>query len=182
MMVSVSLLALIFAGLAMVLGQTNRAVRTGTSVMDLEARGSRAMQRMVAALRAADMANLGAVPAAPLSASSVTFQRNLGYDGTQTVLSAPCEIGVDANGSIVFTEDVGLPGERAVPWVRGTAALLEGEVLNVADDNGNGLNDEPGLCFTLDGRLLTIRFTLEDRTPEGVPLTRTWMTRVLCRN
>jgi len=180
--VSFGLLGIVFSGLAMMLGQTNRAVQSGSAVMSLESRGSRTMHRIVDALRRADLASISAVPDAPFSSGAITFQKNLGYGESAVEWSTPHAIAVDANGVITISEDVGLASERATPWCSGVPALLEGEILNGIDDNGNGLSDEPGLCFTRTGSLLTIRFTLEGQTPEGVPLTRTWMTRVLCRN
>ena len=84
----------------------------------------------------------------------------MGYDGSAVEWSTPHAISVDANGTIMISEDVGLASERATPWCSGVPALLDGEILNGIDDNGNGLSDEPGLCFTRSGSLLTIRFTL----------------------
>ena len=61
---------------------------------------------------------------------------------------------------------------------------LEGEVPNGADDNGNGIVDENGLCMTWDANsnLLTIMLTLERVSPNGGLTTRTVQTSVQVRN
>ncbi len=41
--------------------------------------------------------------------------------------------------------------------------MLEGEEANGMDDNGNGLIDEQGLCFVVDGKTVTVRLTAESR-------------------
>ena len=64
--VSFGLLGIVFSGLAMMLGQTNRAVQSGSAVMSLESRGSRTMHRIVDSLRRADLASVSAVPDTPL--------------------------------------------------------------------------------------------------------------------
>ncbi len=178
---STAILGIVFAGLSIVLAASRRSMTSGSSVMDLEARGNRAMQRIVSALRTTDAVSVAAVPIAPFSAGEVTFQRNLGYQGQQTVWSTPNRLSL-AGGSITLTENQGLGNERATQWCSGVTPMLEGEILNGVDDNGNGLIDEPGLCFERAGALVTIRFTLSTSTPDGEALVRTWMTRILCRN
>jgi hypothetical protein len=71
-----------------------------------------------------------------------------------------------------------------VVWARDVSDLLEGEIENDADDNGNGLVDERGLSFEIDdtGNVLTIRLTCE-RLDEGRrPLRKTVETAVRLRN
>jgi hypothetical protein len=66
-----------------------------------------------------------------------------------------------------------------VNWVR---ELLEGELPNGLDDNGNGLIDESGLSFEIDGDTITIRLTLERFDAEGTLITRTVETAVTLKN
>jgi hypothetical protein len=97
--------------------------------------------------------------------------------------------GLDDNGNglvdegvIVWTENPGLVDERRVirsHWVR---EYLEGELPNGLDDNGNGLRDERGLCFSIEGDVLTIRITLERRDDDGRIHTKTVQTSVRVRN
>ena len=60
---------------------------------------------------------------------------------------------------------------------------LEGEIgNNLIDDNGNGLVDEAGLCFDLDGERLNIRLTLERRMGDGTLITHTAQRTIALRN
>jgi len=84
---------------------------------------------------------------------------------------------------IVWIENVGLANQRTrviTEWVREN---LEGEIgNNFIDDNGNGLVDEAGLCFDLDGERLNIRLTLERRMGDGTLITHTAQRTIALRN
>mgnify|MGYP000916787162 FL=1 len=67
-------------------------------------------------------------------------------------------------------------------WTRASAKFLEGEISNGIDDNGNGLIDERGLSFEVQGKMVVIRITIEKPGPEGTLSTKTLETRVTCRN
>ena len=60
--------------------------------------------------------------------------------------------------------------------------LLEGELANGLDDNGNGLIDENGAAFARDGRDLRLYLTLEGLARDGRPVTRTLETTIWARN
>lgn len=90
--------------------------------------------------------------------------------------------GLIDEGAVVLTEDLGGAGERRrvlTHWVR---ELAEGEEANGVDDNGNGLVDEPGFSLRRLGETLTVRLTLEKRSPDGMPLVRTARTSTRLRN
>jgi hypothetical protein len=59
---------------------------------------------------------------------------------------------------------------------------MEGEVMNNLDDNGNGLVDESGLCFTFEDNTVTVRLTLEAEGPDRATLSRVFQGLVFCRN
>ena len=67
-------------------------------------------------------------------------------------------------------------------WCKVVRPFLEGEQMNGVDDNGNGLIDEKGLVFTLDGSRVTVRLTLERKSETGELITRTVETMITCRN
>jgi hypothetical protein len=95
--------------------------------------------------------------------------------------------GLIDEGMIEFTRDLGAGTERIVRWARGVREYLAGENPNVADDNANGLTDERGLSFSLTGRILTIRLTLQavgakGDGASGTVLSRTVETSVRLRN
>lgn len=81
--------------------------------------------------------------------------------------------GLVDEGRIVMTRNEGLPGAQRVVLCRDVRELLEGEIPNLADDNGNGLDDESGFWVQRAGELVIVRVTVEKTGPEGVPITGT---------
>lgn len=75
-----------------------------------------------------------------------------------------------------------LPGADRIVLCRGVRELLAGEDANNLDDNGNGLIDEPGLCFEVLGEVVTIRMTLDAFDREGRILTKTVDSSIWVRN
>lgn len=77
--------------------------------------------------------------------------------------------GVIDEGIIVLVRELGLAGEQQTILATNVAPFLQGETANVADDNGNGLEDERGFCFerTADGRVV-IRLTLFAKVAGGL--------------
>ena len=59
---------------------------------------------------------------------------------------------------------------------------MEGETLNAADDNGNGLIDEPGFCLSYQDGRLQVFLTLEQMDSNGQTVTRSWSTVLRSRN
>ena len=66
--------------------------------------------------------------------------------------------------------------------VNNVAALLEGELANGVDDNGNGLIDEAGFCVSREGENLTVRLSLLRLGPAEEVITRTQTTELALRN
>jgi len=181
-MISLTLLVLMLTGIESVLGSARRQYASGSRAMSLERRGAQALGRVVGALRAADPDSISVVPMAPLATSEITFQLNEGYEGQQVSWSPPVRIRLEPDGRISRTDALGLPEERTGYWGHDIAPLLEGETLNGLDDNGNGLIDEPGLCVSRQGQLLSIALTLSVAAPGGAVQTHTWSTQLHCRN
>jgi prepilin-type N-terminal cleavage/methylation domain-containing protein len=179
-----------------VLGTTGAAFGTGISITSLEAKANRLLDRIVAELRQAGVATLD--PAAPAGSPSITYRRGAGYENgvalwgpSRRIELRPDEVqdGVDNDSDgvvdehdIVWVADPGLPTERTVLWAHGVRPRLEGEEPNGADDNGNGLVDEPGLCFRLRDETLIVELTVEGRDPKGRLFVRTATSAVRLRN
>ena len=85
-------------------------------------------------------------------------------------------------GVVVWTENEGVPGERRVIVCRGVRELLEGEIANGLDDNGNGLIDEPGFCVQVTGEVVTLRLTLDALDSDNRVLTKTVESSIWIRN
>lgn len=178
-----------------------RTFRTGSVRTDLDARGSRALQRISQELRAAGAQSLVGFPQTPLFDEGITFDVVRGItraDGTLDWM--PCRIqfeyfdgelddGVDNNGNglvdegqVVLVHEWNTGDDRRVVLCTGVREYLEGESLDAADENGNQLVDERGLCFEMDGRRLTVRLTLEKLDPDGRLAMRTFTTSLRIRN
>ncbi len=182
-MVAMGLMALVMASVFMTMESGQQAIRARSAETDAELRSWRALERIVDEVRAAARSSLAPAPSPPFSTSDITFQEALGFEGGAFQLGNPMRIRlIPGTGRVVRTENPGLPGEQSVGLCTGVSALLEGEVLNNADDNANGLTDEGGLCFTLEGDLMRIRLTITVPGPDSTILTRTMETSVFLRN
>jgi hypothetical protein len=145
-----------------------------------------AMDRMASILADAGLTTIADDLSAPTGASGFTFQVRKGYaDGaitwgpatTLAWVSDPMDPRDDVDndgdglvdeGEILLTDTNGL---RAV-LVRHVTEYLDGESDGGGDDNGNGLEDEQGLSFELDGNRLHIRLTLAKVGADGELVTR----------
>lgn len=131
---------------------------------------------------------------------SVSYRQPITYDGTGITWgnlrrielqddprdAAGDDVDNDGDGfvdekRIVMRVEIGQPGAVDVVICEDVAELLEGEQPGGGDDNGNGLTDEPGLVLSLDGRMLTIRLTTLEASPNGV-MSRTAETTIAFRN
>ena len=181
LVVSVSILTVVFWLVSSSFVSGKQAFRTSASIMEIDADGNRTMRRIIEALRGSEEGSISSIPQAPFSSASADFQILEPYDGTETPIGPPRNISLDAQGSVVWVENPGLANERTTRWSNDIAPMLEGETLNGLDDNGNGLIDEPGLCFSRNGNLVSVGLTITTAGPNG-PLTRTWTASVHCRN
>lgn len=79
--------------------------------------------------------------------------------------------GLADEGCLVMTRGLGEVDEQRTVLCRGVSEMLEGEIANGEDDNGNGLVDEPGFHLTSDGDLLRLRLTLLRSHADGLQRT-----------
>lgn len=200
-MIATTVLAIVLGAVGLTVLHGKENFRQGVSVAVLEARAQRILDRIVEELRYAGRNSLPIVPDLPSGSSSIEFRVCEGYDSAATIWSNRMSLarvpdprdpedgidndndGVVDEGQIILTRNLGEFDELDVVIGSGVRRLLEGEVANVADDNGNGLTDEPGLSFLFEGTSsLTIRLSLEAVDPRGQPLVRTVQTSVNLRN
>jgi type II secretory pathway pseudopilin PulG len=200
-MIATTMLGLILGAIGLTVLRGKENFRQGVSVTVLEGRAQRLLDRIADELRYAGRNSLLVQPLAPSGSSALEFQVCNGYADSATLWSNRMSIartadprdpadgidndgdGVIDEGQVVLTRNLGEFDEIDVVIGSGVSRLLQGETANVLDDNGNGLIDEPGLSFLLDGTSsLRVRLTLEARDPRGLPLMRTVQTTVNMRN
>ena len=85
-------------------------------------------------------------------------------------------------GQVIWRDKPGEVDERSVVWSRWVSDFLENELPNGIDDNGNGLIDESGLTFVIDGSMVTIRLTLQRTGSDGKSSVYSREATVHCRN
>lgn len=118
-----------------------------------------------------------------LHTNSIKYSFSLGLEDGEIVWSAPEEICMGDGGSTVeWRENPGAAEERRAVWTTLVSPLLEGEEVNGVDDNGNGLIDEDGLSFVLEGQRIVIRLTLRRPEVDGRTVQQTVESVVSCRN
>jgi len=183
-LIALGLMGLVLGNVYMVIGKGTKSygVQTGDSVADAHAR--RTLDRVALAVVGASRSSIYDAMEAPFSGSEINYQTCLGVEDGEVVWSAPQRIALtnDTGRQVTWFEQPGLANERRVAWSNWVTQLFEGEVANGLDDNRNGLKDEKGLSFDLDGDSVIIRLTIEKPGVDGEPIVKTLQTRVTCRN
>lgn len=183
MMLVIGLLAIVLVKLTMVMEGASSSQRRETAAMALEDNARRVLDRIGYALMGAIRDQLLPDNEIPLDHDGLTYFVSLGVQDGKLVVGDPERIGLSADQTqVVWSKNPATPAERRVAWCNSVRALLEEELGNGLDDNTNGLTDEKGLSFAIDGDTITIRLTLEQPTKDGTFLTRTVETTVTCRN
>ena len=185
-LIVVSIFVLVSYNLYTILGSTTRSYRSESIGAELDNLARRTVDRIALALIGSRRETLYTTPESPMFTSSLTYEENLGWSEEQIVWSDQRRIALAlVEDKVVWIENPGEPNERSVVWCNWVRHLLEGEVENGIDDNGNGLVDERGLSFDVDGDSIIIRLTLERAAGEGDEIrivTTTVTARVTCRN
>jgi len=174
------------------------AFRATQETSDAEARVRRALDRTVFELLSAGASELLPDPSGDFGASDLQFRKAVGLNGTvpqwgpiQSLAFeyAPGELdddldndgnGLVDDGLLVLTRDVGGDVHRVV-LCSGVRELLEGEVADGDDDNGNVVRDEAGFNVHRVGDVLFVRLSVEESLENGT-IVRTLETSVRLRN
>jgi hypothetical protein len=153
-----------------------------TASMHYEDQARRVLDRIALAVMGSDRETL--LPQIEeIHSNSITYTFSLGLENGAIVWSDPEEISLDAgNSAIQWRENPGAAEERRAVWSNLVSPLLEGEEINGVDDNGNGLIDEDGLSFVLEGQSVVIRLTLRRPEVDGRTVQETVEAVVHCRN
>ncbi len=159
----------------------------------LEGQARRVVDRIADELKDAGSSTF--IPAAtdlavPNGSASLSYQKCTGFSGGVPIYGPQHRIefeypdpSVPAGGGLVRrVEGPPGPGQQSHSWTHDVASYLEGELANGLDDNADGVIDERGLSFVLDGTILRISLTLERMTRRGFLIRRTVRTSVRLRN
>ena len=183
-LIALGLMGIVLGNVYMVIGKGTKSygTQTGDSVADAHAR--RTLDRVALAVVGASRSTIYDAMEAPFSGSEINYQTCLGVEDGEVVWSAPQRIALtqDNGRQVTWFEQPGLENERRVAWSNWVTQLFEGEMANGLDDNSNGLKDEKGLSFDLEGDSVIIRLTIEKPGVDGEPIVKTLSTRVTCRN
>ena len=180
---AVSLLCVVATKVITVLNVATEQNDTDTAKTQLEAQARQVLRQIGFAIMGSSpetlRPNLG--PAIP--SSSIRYQVNLGVADGQVVMTDPEQIAlIEPTQEVYWTDDPDSEDGRRVTWSRLVAPYLEGELPNGMDDNGNGLIDEKGLAFSIEGMNVTMHLTLERVLDDGTLLRDSISTTVACRN
>lgn len=151
-----------------------------TASMHYEDQARRVMDRIALAVMGSDRDSL--LPQIEeLHTNSIRYSFSLGLEDGEIVWSDTEEIRL-GGGAVEWRENPDAAEERKVIWTNLVSPLLEGEEVNGVDDNGNGLIDEDGLSFVLEGQRIVIRLTLRRPEVDGRTVQETVESVVYCRN
>jgi len=151
-----------------------------TATMHYEDQARAVLDRIAVAVMGSDRATLVPLIEAQHT-NNLRYTFSLGLEDGEIVWSAPEQIRLDGS-AIEWVENPGAADERQAVWTNMVSPLLAGEVINGADDNGNGLVDEDGLSFVIEGARIVIRLTLQRPEVDGRTVEQTFESIVYCRN
>jgi prepilin-type N-terminal cleavage/methylation domain-containing protein len=182
-LIALAVVGLVLGNVVMMTRSSSNAYEQETSKSTLELQLDQTLDRIVLALMAASVDSLDPNASNPAFHDRLEFVQSLGVNDGELVYSEPERIEfVLQGGEVVWKENPGELDERMVTWSRWVREYLEGEVPNGIDDNGNGLIDESGLSFVLQGTEVTVMLSLERPGPDGKPVVHTRSSIVHCRN
>ncbi len=183
MLITMVLIGLVLTKLTLVMDEARRAHQEESLSMALEDQAMELIDRISYAIIGSARERLTPANEAPFPMAEIRYQVSLGVEDGQPVWSDPEKIGLDEEtGQVYWGQNVGEVNERLVVWANTVSEMLEDELMNGVDDNGNQLADELGLAFVLDDRSVTVRLSLERAGEEGKTIQVTRETTVTCRN
>jgi hypothetical protein len=182
LVVGVALLAVVAAKVVLISSEATSAANDDLANIVVEDEARLTLDRIAYAIMESDRSSLTPDAETPAFSSQIRYRVSLGVQGGVIVWDDPEQIALDpADRRLRWIEDPGSPDERSVVWCDAVRALLEGEEPNGVDDNGNGLIDESGLAFEIDGNTVTVTLTLEKPSRGGRTVISTVETTVTCR-
>jgi prepilin-type N-terminal cleavage/methylation domain-containing protein len=182
-LIALSVLGLVLGNVVMMLRSSNDAYDVEAGKAQLELQIDQTLDRIVLALMGASTDSLDPNSSMPAFHDELTFQQSLGFANGELLFGAQERIELAlADGEVIWREKPGEVDERSVTWSRWVARFLEGELMNGVDDNANGLIDESGLVFLVEGAQVTVHLTMQRVDTHGRTTTYSRTAVVHCRN
>ena len=181
--IAVVLVGVLFTKLTLLFNEASQTHRRESQAMALEDQARTVLDRIAFAVIGTDRDALNPNNQSPFWTSKLEYQLSMGVEDGEVVWGAPEVIGLDdlTPSELYWAKNQGEPGEQIVTWCRTVAEFFANEIANGDDDNDNGLTDEVGLNFSIEGNRVRIQLTLERVTKEGT-IRHTDETVVTCRN
>ncbi len=181
--IALTVTAMLLGNIAMVERATGDAYESSVFSSTLEDQAETTMDRIALAVMSTSADRLDEVLAAPGFVSSIDYEIVTDVVDGEPIIGTPERIEFDLpEGKVIWKRAPDTPDEMEVTWTKNVPPMLEGEVLDGVDNNGNGINNEEGLAFDLNINQITIRLTLQRTDSRGTEYTRTLSRRVTCRN
>lgn len=183
-LVALALTGVLLFNVHLLVSDAREDFEQGASEKELDLQAQRALDRIALAVMGAVRDDVHVKKSAPDSADSIHYTTVIGYENGAPIISDPQRIALVAeNGrSVRWASNPDTADETRVVWARDLREFCSGEQFNGVDDNGNGLVDEKGLVFEVEGSMVKIILTMERQGPGGQVLTKQLETKVACRN
>ncbi len=182
-LIAMTLIGLVLTKLTLVMDEARSAHRDESVAMQLEDQAMELIDKISYAIVGSARESLNPALSEPWPMAEIRFQVSLGVEDGQVVWSDPEKIGMEEEtGQVYWGQNVGEVNERRVVWANTVSEMLEDELMNGMDDNGNDLADELGLAFVVDDKSVTIRLSLEREIERDKRIQVTKETTVTCRN
>lgn len=180
---AISLLAILTVKVVGVLSVATDSSERDMAEANLDSQARRVLRQIGFAVMGSHPASLDPDRERPFTSTSMQYQVSLGIADGKVVWSDREEVAMEQEDrKIYWSDNPGAEDQRRVVWTSLVAPYLEGELPNGMDDNGNGLIDETGLSFFVDGSSVYMYLTLESTDDDGSIVSRTVDTVVTCRN
>lgn len=184
-MIAMTIMALVAVNISMVTRTGTEAARAGIFDVLLNDEADTTLDRITLAVMSSRADDIYPRRTSPGFTSNITYSVTLGYENGVEVQSPPENIAFNTTpmgGQIVWKESPGEADERRVVWSNWVPVYFAREEPNGVDDNDNGLPDEAGLAFDMEGDLVNIHLTVERLNPQGIAVPVTRLIQVTCRN
>lgn len=180
---ALALISIVFMKIVTIVTSTARAAQRESAEILLEEQAQMLLERIARTIMGAYKESIQPGAEAPLADTAIQFQVHLGIENGEVIWDDPQRIALDEEESgVTWSRNPGTSEEQKAIWSRLVAEFLEGEIPDGMDNNNNGLIDERGLSFDLDGNAVTIRLTLLRTNSEGEQELKSVQTVIAVRN